>query len=284
MGRKVTIKISGIGVDTDAPKAEDLLDQLYDFVETLRGVETAVADGDKQEIVWRVVNASKKSPIGFELEAFPVNPAMNIEHRVSEVLSLTTLGFNSLHDSAERPFCFTDPVLKRVERIFDRMKRGLSLTEITADDLPPVVITHSFAATAVSNLKFAMTPPDNPYKEFGSVEGYFSRLERDGHRRPLLWITTRLTGLRVKCILQAQALEKAQNLKGADVLAARRTLVVGIIHYHGLGRISEVHASDLQFLRSRNDLPGPDDIIDENFTDGLATEEYLGRLRDGGFT
>ncbi len=37
----------------------------------------------------------------------------------------------------------------------------------------------------------------------------------------------------------------------------------------------------VQFLRLSGELPRAGDIVDENFTGGLRSEEYLERLRNG---
>jgi hypothetical protein len=57
--------------------------------------------------------------------------------------------------------------------------------------------------------------------------------------------------------------------------------VCGIIHYRSIGRISEVHVAEAEFGKPRTELPTIDDILDEDFTGGLRSEEYLDRLRDG---
>ena len=45
--RVVRIRIRGHGAETDAPSVEDLLDQVRDYVEILKGVEAAIAaDGE----------------------------------------------------------------------------------------------------------------------------------------------------------------------------------------------------------------------------------------------
>jgi hypothetical protein len=43
----------------------------------------------------------------------------------------------------------------------------------------------------------------------------------------------------------------------------------------------QVEADAVQFLRPREELPRASEIVDENFTGGLKSEEYLERLRNG---
>ena len=67
----------------------------------------------------------------------------------------------------------------------------------------------------------------------------------------------------------------------ADVWRARRVQVYGRLHFRALGQLTHADAIRVKFLRDRRDLPDVNDILDENFTGGLATEEFLTRLRDG---
>ena len=111
MGKIVKLRISGHGGDTDAPTVEDALDQLRDYLEVLRGVEEAVAEDGTSEIVWRIVKASKSSPLAFELEASSRTYGVNIENRVELITTSTAIGFASLQETGDRPSYFTDKVL-----------------------------------------------------------------------------------------------------------------------------------------------------------------------------
>jgi hypothetical protein len=43
----------------------------------------------------------------------------------------------------------------------------------------------------------------------------------------------------------------------------------------------QIESDAVQFFLSKEELPSANDIIDENFTGGLKSEEYLERLRNG---
>ncbi|MGH8515725.1 MAG: hypothetical protein ACREV8_17640, partial [Gammaproteobacteria bacterium] len=79
MPRKIKLVISGKGTGTDAPTVEDVLDQLRDYHDILKEVEEAVAEDGYRAIDWRIVNASRNSPLSFEFEAFPHDFAVNID-------------------------------------------------------------------------------------------------------------------------------------------------------------------------------------------------------------
>ena len=85
----------------------------------------------------------------------------------------------------------------------------------------------------------------------------------------------------MKCFLSGPALEKVEHHLIGEVLQHHRVRVIGVIHYRGLGKIDYVEALDIEFPKPRSELPNANDILEENFTGGLRTEEYLERLRNG---
>lgn len=283
MSRTITIKISGHGPDhTDAPTAEDLLDQVRDYLDILKGVEAAVAEDGRNAIEWRVINASKNSPLNIQIESSSRDYAVNIDRRVELVAKHVAEGLAILEARPERPMYFTDAVLAKVERTFARVTNGLDLSEIDfGPGLPPVRITPAVAKSAVKNVQLAQNPVERPYSELSGAEGFFSKFERDGHGRYLLWLRLRLNGEVVKCILAGKALAVIEAHNVGDLLHGRRMLVVGTLRYKALGVMSQIEATDVRFYPPRADQLGIDSILDENFTGGLTTEEYLARLRDG---
>jgi len=280
--RVVTIRIRARSAETDAPTAEDLLEQVGDYLEVLKGVEAALAEDGQNAIDWRVVNASKSSPLQIELGSFSRQYAVNIDRRSHAVVRQTAEGFARLRDQAERPPFFTDRVLSRARRIFERVTNGLDLSEVNfGDDLPPLVVTPEIAARATSNVNRALSPVDKPYREIGSIDGIIEGAERDRRGRRVLNLRHRLTGDTVKCFLSGNALEEIQDHQIGDVYRGRRLRVFGTIYYRGLGRINEVHVTEAEFVKPKTDIPTIDDVLDDDFTGGLRTEEYLDRLRDG---
>jgi hypothetical protein len=282
MARTIKLSISGRSFDTDAPTVQDLLDQIRDYVDILTLVEEAVSDDAGHAIEWRIINASKASPLAFEIAPFSRVHGVHIDERAEVVTRQTTLGLNGLRTTGERPSYFTDKVLAKAESLFERVTNGLGLTEITAGPgLPDLKITPVVARKAAENTKAVLTPAARPYTELGSVEGFFKGVERDGYGRPLLWIKQRLTGEDAKCIVTGDALKQIEEHEIRDVWRNRRVLVFGTIHYKGLGRITQIEATSVRFLRERGELPTIEDILDEDFTGGLRSEDYLERLRNG---
>jgi hypothetical protein len=172
--------------------------------------------------------------------------------------------------------------LRRAGKTFERVTNGLDLSDIDfGEGMPPVRVTAEVARYAVKNTATILAPRERPYKEFGTIEGLNRGVFRDAKGRRILHITHRMTGKRIRCVLGGAALDKIEEHLIGEVLRGRRVRVIGLIYYTDLGKVGHVEAVDLEFPRPRAELPNADEIVDENFTGGLPTQEYLERLRNG---
>jgi hypothetical protein len=281
MARTIKLSIRARGV-TDSPTVDDLLDQLRDYFAILDGVEEAIAEDGRRAIDWRITGASKHSPLTLEAAPFPKDFGVDIERRSEVVTRQAALGLVALRDRSERPSYFTDRVLQRAEKMFERVTNGLDETIIDhGEGLPGLNITPAVARVAASNARSVLTPKSAPYKELGSIEGNAQSIERDGFGRRILYVRYRLTGETIKCLVSGEAERELENHQIKDVWRYRRLQIYGMLYYRGIGDLRQVEAIRIQFLRDRNELPSLNDILDPNFTGGLRTEDYLARLRDG---
>ncbi len=281
--RPLQLVVSGKAAENDAPTVEDLLGQLRDFVMVLHDVERAIASDNGGEIEWRVTNARRNSPLALEITPFPKHFGMNIDRRAIEVREHTARGLAILRQTGERPTYFSDDALASASRLFTRVTNGLATTEIDfGEGLPPVALTSETARLAAANVARALGPAERPYRELGSVEGYFNSLKRDRRDRPLLYIRARATGETVRCVVRGAALREVERHQIGDVWKpGRRMLVTGVIRFKEPGRIEEIVASDVRLLRDRSKQPRVEDIIDRDFTAGLSSEAYLEAIRGG---
>jgi hypothetical protein len=281
MSRTVKLSVKARG-ETDSPRVDDFLDQVRDYFEILDGVEQALADDGSNAIEWRIVSATTNSPIELEARPYPLNFAVNIDQRAERVIREAAFGMNQLRSRRERPTFFTDKVLARAEKLFERVMNGLETTVVDfGADLPKLEITASVAREAAANTRSILRPPERSYREQGSIEGTARTIDRDGRGHLILWIRNGLTGEDIKCLVTGDAEAEIGDHQIRDVWRNRRVQVYGLLHYKGPGRISQIDAIKVRFLRERSDLPGVDDIVDRNFTGGLLSEDYLADLRDG---
>lgn len=280
--RTIKIEIVGRGPETDAPSVDDLLDQLRDYFDILRSVEEAVAEDGGAEIEWRVVDAGKNSPLSVEAGAFARQYAMNVDRRAQLVATHTARGMYALQVSAERPPFFDDRTLAKAERFFERVTNGLAETTVDyGADLPVTKLDRGMARAASANVQAILRPPLKTYIDKGSIEGTAHGFDRDGWGNPVLKVKRRGTGEEIRCRLAGQALDEIERRQVGEVWRNARVLLYGTIHYKAFDRISRVDAHTIRFLRSPSELPGLDDVVDENFTGGLRSEDYLEKLRNG---
>ena len=277
MPRKIKLVISGKGAETDAPAVEDVLDQLRDYHDILKEVEEAVAEDGKRVIDWRVVNASRNSPLSFEFEAFPREFAVNIDRRAECVVSATAVGMDALQTRSERPPYFNDKVLAKTE-----CSNGIDRVVVDyGGDLPTLSLTPLIVGAATKNIETIVAPDSKPYVESGSVEVFVLWVSIDGWGKRLLTVRSRLAGDEFNCVVSDEAAEEIETRQIGDVWRNLRAELTGKIHYKSLGRIRKVEAQEVRFFPPSSSLPNIGDIQDKSFTGGRRSEDFLERVRRG---
>jgi hypothetical protein len=280
MAKPVRVTITGpADPPTDAPTVEDLFGQISDFVGVLRDVEEAMEPSWTSALVWRVTDATMNSPISFEFTPFGKAPAAEVVARAALVEETAIAGLRALRGGDPRPRYFTDSAIAKAKRLHSRVLNGLSDTVISLEDEPEAVVIDPTAARDFeSTMETAKALASFPYKEFGSIEGFVTKPELDGHQRAVLRFKARLGGAEVKAFARGEAFRQVEALTLHEVWEGIRVRVYGVIHYRSLGQIEHINASGLEVL-DKHDLPGINDILDPNFTGGLNTEDFLRELR-----
>ena len=285
MNKPIRIKVSGTDHrGGDAPTVEDLLAQIQDFVFILREVEDAVSDGSSNEIVWRVTDATRKSPLTFEVTPTPKKYAMNIDRRAEKVVQATAKGFQHFA-TGERPTYFTDQVVDRATRVYARVTNGLATTDVDFsdyDDAPNFNATPDCARDVMRKLDAVKRPAPVAHRELGSLEGFISKVELDGRDRPIVWLKSRLDGQLVKCISDAKGLDRIGHFELIEVIKGLRVRVHGLLNYKDLEQIASIEVEGVHVFEADENLPDHDKIVSPNFTNGVEASEYLKRLHSDG--
>ena len=286
MAQPIKITVKGANAECeDAPTVEDLLSQIQDFVLILRGVERAVAEGSREELVWRVTNATTNSPITFEVTPFPKAYGVNIDRRAAEVVGATARGLMQIAEGRERPPYFTNDVMSKAEQINARVSNGLSETKIDFskyEDVNQVNVTPDVAKHTINHIAEIREPAPVKHRELGSVEGFIARVELDGFGRPLVWIRSRLDNQFIKCVSNGSALDRIGHYELAEVLKGMRVRVFGIIHYRNIEQVENIEVESVQVFAADQDLPDSDSIVSPDFTSGVESSAYLEALREDG--
>ena len=265
----------------DAPTVEDLLGQIETWIDVLHNVEAAIADTSKAELVWRVTDARKNSPLTFEVTPFPATFGMNIDQRAQKVVSAAAMGVKHLTETGERPLYFTDQTIDRVERIYARLTNGLAQTTVDFSyyDAPNFEATPEIALRSIEQITATRAAAPVPHRELGSLEGFINKVELDGYGRPIVWLRSRLDGQEVKCVSDEDGLSRIGHLEVSEVLRGLRVRVYGLIHFKDLERISSIAVETVHVFQPDETLPGPADILDPDITRGMESCAYLEALR-----
>ncbi len=280
---KITVKGSNNHGD-DAPTVEDLLTQIQDYVSILREVEDALAKDGAEQIVWRVTDVMKNSPLTFEVTPYAKTYGMNIDARAEKVVIATAAGFKRLTDTCDRPMYFTEKVINKAEKIYGRVTNGLSETSVNFSEYegaPNFKATPNIAHKSVAQIKDLKNPADSPHRELGSLEGFINKIELDGFGRPIVWLRSRLDGQTVKCISSDGGLDRIGHFEVDEVLRGLRIQVHGMINYKDLEHIATIDVEAVHVFEPDENLPNFDSIVDPEFTGGLESSAYLEALRNG---
>lgn len=278
---KIVIRaVESAGVD--APTPEDLLGQVQDLVDILRGVERCLSDGT-QSVDWRITKATSNSPISFEITPFPLDGAMNIDRRVKEVEAAASDGLKDMALGIQRPPYFTEEVLPKAERMHARVLNGLANTVVEFPDTisgEPIIIDPKASRVRTKLLEVLDKKIPVRSRELGSIEGYVAKVERDGRGASVLYVRDRLTGVIVKVTGKGAAFDQLNYVNLGTIWRGLRVRLYGIMTYEDVGKIKTFGANNIRILDQKN-LPSPDDLIDPELTDGLSSEEFLESIRRG---
>lgn len=265
----------------DAPTVDDFADQLRDLISLIQGIERGLSERSGS-IEWRITHATTNSPIAIEATPFPKHVGVRIDHRVLAVKEIAAAGLRALQNDAERPSYFDNNVMKHAKRIAERVTNGLSETVIEwGDQEGEFRLTPRAASLLASNASAVLKPRIRPYIERGTIEGFHDGIQPDISGKHVLFIRSRRTGQRIRCVLGPKASEDLGQREIREVLSGRRLQVRGAIHYKTPHEIDYVEVDSVRIIPNAGEIPPLDQIVDRNFTNGLSTEEYLESIRNG---
>lgn len=262
---------------TGAPAAKDFALQIEDLVSVFEGVEKSLFHSNKSNLIWRIQNISMNSPINIALTPHLIDDKTE-EIDIKKLVKSTYAGFKTFLEEKKNPEFFDDIVAKKAKRICERAKNKTIETQIDFSAYVPqskIIISTQNNHNQIEKIPVLSTG----YREQGSIEGYIKEIIRSGQDKRILKIESRLNGATIKCVGNKEAFKDIENLEFGNVWEGKRVCVFGIINYKSLGKVDEVNVSRVQLFPNSDELPTHADIIDEGFTDGVESVEYLKRLR-----
>ena len=279
---KVTVTIQASAEHPDVLDIRDAMQQVLDFFELLSG------DDDKETLAWNITYAGTNSPFTAEAEAVSIRSDVNISPvanmRISEAasyLSELSAGVRPRQDiSARRRQAARRVLFRNTNRV------GQTTLKFSLPTAPDVVLTPFLSQTALNTVNTLELPElqyfaeNRERQEYGSIEGKILGVGTD-YNQPAIHIEERRSGRQIACRVAQEvvdAIDHATSLR--DVWEHRRVRVRGIVAYDNSGQIIRVHAKSVSLVSPRNMTLK--DIEDTNFTDNLAKNDYLEKLREGG--
>ncbi len=249
--------------------------QVLDLVEALEHTETDFAR-DRQ-IVWRLKEAHTNSPpLTVRAEAFPINPALNIDLEADRVATRFAVGFQAMLAGQSTEWLARD-VAVPVKRILERNLNGVGWTEIAIDDSEPVNIVPATAKAGVvaierAALDWANEQLDQRGTEYGALEIEVAGITR-WYDKPALTAIERLSRDKVTCVLSAELAERLGAHQWHEAWVGGRLLVSGALQYASDGSLSRIDADEAEEMPwtdvPLSDLSGIDLLEDRTVSEHL---------------
>jgi hypothetical protein len=280
MSEKIKIVIEAPEAHPEYLTIRDAMEQVLDYFQL-----ASIGDPNSQNIVWKLVSVSMKSPFTVTGEAMSLDPAINTDVIARRQKDRFRTGIKSLLDGVTPHDWTSGEANKIVERVLKRNKNGIGKTKLFMDfkrKSVPIEITPQladFVIIEIHKLPSRLFAEDSAHKELGSVDGYLVAAGSD-HGKPAIRIQDRLTKREIWCRVPEETRDSISKVMQLDdVWKHRRVIVSGLIQYEKDGDLSRIYEASIEFLDTRE--ISLDKIRDKGFTQGMSPSEYLDKLREG---
>ncbi|MCW5664039.1 MAG: hypothetical protein KIT35_09410 [Piscinibacter sp.] len=241
---------------------------------------------------WRLVRVSMNSPLTIEAEAIAIQPLPpGVELATVARRQRTTFARNV---SALKHGIFPESwrssrEMARVRRAFGQSGRAVTSVMVPADDNrsksavlkdESVVVGPSDLPAVEKAIQDAVNDAlPRPKTQRGSIEGQLQDITTY-YGKPAIKVIERRSRTEVWCtVSEAHRVEIAEHANFDDVWSGRRVRVEGTLVYDEGGGLAKVIADSVHIVAVRD--VAVDEIHDPNLTQGLSSDEYLDRFREG---
>ncbi|MGA3280129.1 MAG: hypothetical protein ABSD50_04000 [Smithella sp.] len=281
MAEKIQIVIEPPESHPDFLTLQDAMEQVLDYFQLVSIDEKQ----DSQNIIWKLVSVSMKSPFTVTAEAFSFDSSVNIDELAKKQKEKLRYGTKSILKGITPDEWTSAHASKIIERILKRSNNGIGKTRIILDteiDSVPIEITPQIADSAMSEIHkqpARLFSEDLSHKELGSIDGYLVAAGSD-YDHPALRIRDRLTQDEIWCRVPEEIRNNvSESMHLNDVWEHIRVIVSGMVSYEKTGKISRIIDAQIEHIVSRD--VSIDAIRDSGFTQGISPSEYLKKLREG---
>lgn len=269
MSEKLSILIDSSVLHEDALEVNDALNQLQDMFALL---------GGENDVSWKIVEASKQSPLTIGVESFSVKhtPPVAAAYAKASKEKFETNIISLLE--GRMPFEWSRGVkYQTATGLLGRTQNGIGKFEIDfCDEFPPIKITPVVAGRAYK--KIMSRQSDLRRNELGTIDGHIVDIS-EHYGNPAMQIFDRLRRVNVWCVVPREHVDiLAESNDWKDVWDKQRVKVRGQINYNRDGTISRVTLREFTKVISR-EIP-LERIRDTKFTGGLPPDKYLESLEE----
>lgn len=276
MAQQITISIQSSDTHPDILTVQDAMEQILDFFSLIQS---------EGEVVWRLVTMSMNSPLQATAEATAFVPGVDYESIARSQKSTFSSRYASLI-SGNVPMEWAEGQQSHaIKRFLKRNTNGIGKIvldfhgDFNVIQIVPAVAESSLKAIEKVTVKPILTVEDKDcsHAEFGSVDAALVEVGTH-YNQPAILVRERITQNDIWCIVpQELHTSLSAHTKLSDVWMRRRITVRGKIKYDRNNIISRIEAADIELHDER--LVSLESVMDEDFSHGLTTAEYLNLLR-----
>ena len=273
MAERIWVTVQGSADHPDVLTVQDAMRQVLDVFDLLPS---------SANVVWNMFQATKVNPFTVGAEAVsPTDPALDVRAPARQQKTILARQVRALAKGRQPPRILeSTETLRAARQILQRNTNGIGTTTVRFDEkAPPLVIDEPHARKGLQLLEARAVRESRPHVEIGSIEGRIVFAGWSGHE-PAIIVRDRRTQTNITCRIPSDIKVRVAKEVGDLLWDKRRVIVRGRIRYKSDSSIDRVDANDVELIEPRADLSVVD-ILDEDFTSGLDTAEYLERLWEG---
>lgn len=263
-------------------KVQDVFIHVLDLFDLLAKSSDENAEGS---IAWRLVRVSMNSPLTVVAEAIAVRPDPVVKVDAIARRQKEHFARNLVELKGGRvPRAWGDASnLRRIARAFSHERPGTLRVQLEDEPTAASVVEVAVADILKVEEAVRLAPANEPSRRartmVGSIDGYLVEVGTF-YNQPAIKLRERKTRGEVWCTVTEQhRQEVASSTNFDDVWAGRRVLVEGKLFYSADGSLSRIVADHIQLVPGR--AIDHARLYEPDFTDGMATGDYLERFREG---
>lgn len=283
MSESYVFVVQPSGGKTKPLSVDDAMHQILDLVDWLRA--PARASGSDGRYNWVLKTATTNSPLMVEIAPEATEEGMDVSAEADADFVQAFDAMNALlsNNNSRIPKWLDRKGLAVGKRILQRNQERIGLTRVyrSGEEENVIHITPYISKKAVEKMELYELPAKSDIPKHTSYGEVFGRFENVGeyNKRPAFWIVTKY-GDKIACRLtETRAKKEGAGTTLKDVWEGRQVRVIGRKFYGEGGDFRFIEAEEWTIIEKPS--VGLDAVLDDGFTGGIKSEDYIDLLRDG---